>query len=880
MKLRRVFLTKALFLSLSLPTATLLAEETQNLESKKVVADETEIKDEVQNSANEVVAESEKEAEFEDEFEDDWEDEEYSNLSISGFLKNETSFYLNDGNSYNDGKEKSGEYSHKSGDMMKFENSLNLFINYYMSDDTTIHAQTNFIYDTEAVDGYKGHRNNTQNDYLRELYIDTRNGGWDIRIGKQQLAWGTADGVKFLDIINPTDYREWGQNSMEDSRIPLWMLKAETVIGDSGTSRLQLVYVPDLQINQISGLSNPESGDQGQIFISKGADTMTGKYNGFYNIAKDMGKTSSIFQTLLQMGGMNGLTGPMKYRTVEFFTGLKAQPDGSSMTFGEVQNLVTQSYSKIGSGITDSDISQNLIDGGFNAETITSCFGLNSGSSGAVDLNLLNAVFIPMVSGMGTGDEVLNQASNSGSELFANFSNYMGTLQQAYMSGKDISFATGSAQIVDAGSGELNNATIGGALNSLGNMMYQSVAMGMGLDPTDPNSQMAVATGLGLDPTSETFQQDFGTAIQNVAMPEIAKTFTDGSTNQFDGTLSVENPTSAFDYMGNTAFGTFKYFQNMKTAYRKDRATESVDNSNLGLRFKSSIGGSTNYSLNYYYHYDNNPYVDLHWEDSNGRNLTPNFVAHENVPMYDPTSSKFVSTGQTVTALENMTYSDGTEFDPTNNPATLVFTEKMNRIHSIGASFDSTVDTPLIPVVVRGEFLYETGVKTPVVDRLKLSYGDLAGALYMEEADFIKAVIGLDITVLTNLFVSFQYMHVSNLDYIDEKRTYNGKDYRVYTANPATMSLSNGLKSAEENQQMYTFFLSKPFLEGDLLRVNNLLLLEGENGGIWDRFDMEYTVTDNFLLRMEYNYYGGDENGVFGQFEDQSSIQVGAKYLF
>ncbi len=83
--------------------------------------------------------------------------------------------------------------------------------------------------DTEGTSpDYKYHRSYTQNDYLRELYVDTGAGDWDLRIGKQQVVWGTADGIKLLDIINPTDFRELNQNAMEDARIPVWMINAET----------------------------------------------------------------------------------------------------------------------------------------------------------------------------------------------------------------------------------------------------------------------------------------------------------------------------------------------------------------------------------------------------------------------------------------------------------------------------------------------------------------------------------------------------------------------------------------------------------------------------------------------------------------------------
>jgi hypothetical protein len=859
---RELFLFSLLLLSL--PTSTILADEVIEEIEEEFEEEIIEEEEEFEEFAEEDGEFGEDFGEFDDEFADEFEEE--SKLAVSGFLKNESSWYIQD-------QEKNGETLHESGDIMKSESSVNLYINYDFTDNTKFHAQTNFIYDSEAVDNYKGHMESSQHDYLREFYFDTRFNTLEMRIGKQQEAWGTADGVKFLDIINPTDYREWGQNSMEDSRIPLWMVKATLPIGDEGISSLQFVFVPDLEVNRIPGLYDPETGDEGQPFVSLGAETMTGKYNGFYHIAKDMGTTSTIFNSLLNMGGMNGLTGPMKYRTVEFFTSLGTP---NNMTFSDVGNAMTGAYSQISSGniLLDENLPSN-----FNAETITSCFGLDGKSQSSVDLNLLNAVFLPMVSSMQTGNNVLNSAANNGSGLFQNFQGYMGVLQQAYMTGGDVSFATGQAEVVEAGKGELDNSTIGNALNSLGSMMYMQVASGMGLDPTDPASQMSVATGLGLDPTSETFQQDFNQKIQEIAMTEMSKIFVDGTTNQFDGTFSAENPTSAFDYMGNTAFGTFKFFQNMKTAYRKDHKKESLENSNAGIRWKSSIGASTNYSLNYYSHWDNNPYVELHWEDSKGEKLKTNFVTHDSSPMFN--GEKFISSGQKVTALESMSYSDGTNFEPTtDNPATLVFTEKMNRINSFGTSFDTTIDTPLIPIVIRGEFLYETGVKTPVVDKLKLSYGDLAGALYMTEADFVKGVIGFDVNLFTNLFTSFQYMHVHNMDFVDETKTYNGKEYRIYTANPATLSLSNNMKTAEENQQMYTLYLSKPFLEGDVLRVNNLFLLEGEGGGYWNRFDMEYTYTDSLLFRAEYNVYGGDEYGIFGQFADQSSIQLGAKYLF
>ena len=86
------------------------------------------------------------------------------------------------------------------GDLMKFENSARIFINGDVGEESSWHAELRPVWDTEGVDSdYKGHKNYTQNDYLRELYVDTNSFGWDFRVGKQQVVWGTADGTKLLD---------------------------------------------------------------------------------------------------------------------------------------------------------------------------------------------------------------------------------------------------------------------------------------------------------------------------------------------------------------------------------------------------------------------------------------------------------------------------------------------------------------------------------------------------------------------------------------------------------------------------------------------------------------------------------------------------------
>lgn len=87
---------------------------------------------------------------------------------------------------------------------------------------------------------------------LRELYLDLYWGNAFIRIGKQQIVWGQADGLKVLDVVNPQTFREFILAEFEDSRIPLWTISAEVPVG-GGT--LQVLWIPDQSYNDL-----PESG--------------------------------------------------------------------------------------------------------------------------------------------------------------------------------------------------------------------------------------------------------------------------------------------------------------------------------------------------------------------------------------------------------------------------------------------------------------------------------------------------------------------------------------------------------------------------------------------------------------------------------------------
>lgn len=806
----------------------------------------------------------------------------FAEFEISGEAKIEYSLFSSEGTVTG------ATEAHEAGDPQKSEVSLKLFINSDIGEDSSFHAEVLLANDGEAAsDRLEGGEEDGQYEVLREFYFDTNLGDWYFRLGKQQVVWGTADGIKLLDIINPTDFRELNQNAAEDSRLPVWMINAETDLANG--ANIQFI-LSEAKANFISGLGEDGADDAGAPFLFKGVDTITGKTNGFLNIGRDMGKTAGVFQTLLAMGGLGGLdettptsalsTGPLAFTTVSGFTAL-----------GTPGN---QTFTRVGQGLN----AAGTIDGdndGFNETVSVDAFGDGSGllqfavpsiQTSAGNQALLNVIFLPFMNGLKTGNRVLNAAANGAGDLLgtptSGFVGYLGQLQAAFGAGRNFD-SNGDGTL------DLTNAQIGTALNTLGGQIFAAVAQGMGLSTASTDRAAttgAIAANLGVNPpTNNPADADtiaFNNALQAAGIQGMQNSyFSNSSTNQFSGTLDVENPVSTFDYMGNTTFGTFDTFIGMKTDYRNKHENES--DQNLGFRYKNATESGTSYSLNFAYRLDSNPYVDLHWEDSAGNTLTSTKRETALDALGQPLDTNFDGVindsdknpnplDNTVTTV-SLLNEDGSAFSSESgaNPATLVFEEKLQRITTIGASFDMALDTDFAPVVLRGEFSYDKDVMQPIVNLDELAIGNITEALTVTETDMFKYVIGVDITVMTNLLVSTQLIQFYNLDFKDGDT--------VYTADPSTLSLTNGLNKGDEAETFVSFFLSKPFGGDGQHRWNNIIIAEN-GGGYWNRFDVEYGFNDELLGTFEVNQYWGDEDTTFGQFEKSSNIQLGLKYLF
>jgi len=330
-----------------------------------------------------------------------------------------------------------------------------------------------------------------------------------------------------------------------------------------------------------------------------------------------------------------------------------------------------------------------------------------------------------------------------------------------------------------------------------------------------------------------------------------------------DWTALKANPTQTFAYMPLATFATFDQFVNAKSKYLVNHDNTPT----LAARYNGSTADGLNYSLNAIHGNDTNPWIDTRWETTAGVVLAE-------------TINKFSDAYITNNLGDGATVGGSVTDDP---GAVFVMEEKLNKITQLGGSFDTAIETVTLgPIVLRGEALYQNDVMSPIITRkaadgADLEHGFLVTALKMQKGDRFKYVLGADITVLTNMMVSAQFIQDVNLDFVDTGSS-SATDWK-YTGDMATMHLTNNLQKGDEFKEFYSLFLSKPFGASGEHRWNNIFMYE-DGDGMWNRLDAEFSIDDNTQITLEWNEYFGDENTQFGQFSESSNVQAGFKYSF
>ncbi len=76
---------------------------------------------------------------------------------------------------------------------------------------------------------------------MRELYLDLYFKNFDIRIGKQQVVWGKADGVFITDIVSPLNLTEFLLPDFDEIRIGVIAAKIDYYVGNS---TFEAIWIP------------------------------------------------------------------------------------------------------------------------------------------------------------------------------------------------------------------------------------------------------------------------------------------------------------------------------------------------------------------------------------------------------------------------------------------------------------------------------------------------------------------------------------------------------------------------------------------------------------------------------------------------------------
>jgi len=76
---------------------------------------------------------------------------------------------------------------------------------------------------------------------LNEAWLEYATGGFDLRMGRQIIIWGKADGIQITDIISPPDYTESITRDLGEIRIPVDAARFR-LLGDAVVA--ELVWIP------------------------------------------------------------------------------------------------------------------------------------------------------------------------------------------------------------------------------------------------------------------------------------------------------------------------------------------------------------------------------------------------------------------------------------------------------------------------------------------------------------------------------------------------------------------------------------------------------------------------------------------------------------
>lgn len=143
------------------------------------------------------------------------------NVDISGFARNYTGALYN------------------TGEFIMLQNTLNLN---FEKTGSKVAFKANpmlYLYDIDSLDFR-----------IREIYLDQYFNKFDIRVGKQQIVWGKADGVFITDIVSPLNLTEFLLPDFDEIRIGVYAAKVNYYFGNS---TIEAIWKPVYAGNEFPG---------------------------------------------------------------------------------------------------------------------------------------------------------------------------------------------------------------------------------------------------------------------------------------------------------------------------------------------------------------------------------------------------------------------------------------------------------------------------------------------------------------------------------------------------------------------------------------------------------------------------------------------------
>ncbi len=175
------------------------------------------------------------------------------------------------------------------------------------------------------------------------------------------------------------------------------------------------------------------------------------------------------------------------------------------------------------------------------------------------------------------------------------------------------------------------------------------------------------------------------------------------------------------------------------------------------------------------------------------------------------------------------------------NKGVVSVTPEYHRMTFIGGDFSK----PLGQFVIRGEGAFNINKYYEVKAQMQPTV--------LEKHNSVNALLGIDWYAPNQWMLSMQIANDFILDY-------------------------DKILETEENTSLLTFNVSKSILNSTL-KFSDFIYTDLNNGGFFNRFSVDYSLSDQIHLLIGYDHFEGDK-GMFGLFKNNSEVWIKAKYSF